>query len=276
MTFEASLGNAIDAWRLRAGPPFASAYSSVCAVELADGTRAVLRAALPDREFCASVEFLRLAGGRDYPALLACDEDKGVALVERIEPGMPLSALSATDDDEATRILAAAIASASLPVPMVSVFPTLTDWADGFARHRARYDAAPNPLPEKLVDAGEAVYRALIADAATEKLLHGDFHHDNLLLDQRGVPRWRPIDPQGVIGDPVHETAAMLRNPPEREVTAELLDRRIAILAEVTGFDRDRIKAWGFAQTVLSVIWSLEDGGEFPAGDLRVAELLRP
>jgi streptomycin 6-kinase len=48
----------------------------------------------------------------------------------------------------------------------------------------------------------------------------------------------------------------------------------VAILAEVLGFERQRIVRWGVAAAVLSAVWSVEDHGERDEGTLSVAELL--
>jgi streptomycin 6-kinase len=40
------------------------------------------------------------------------------------------------------------------------------------------------------------------------------------------------------------------------------------------GFDRERIYDWGFAQAVLSVVWSVEDTGKLENEGLYFVELL--
>ncbi len=49
--------------------------------------------------------------------------------------------------------------------------------------------------------------------------------------------------------------------------------RRIAILSEESGIDVKRIRDWGFAQCVLSAVWSAE-GVKGPSHALRVAKVL--
>jgi streptomycin 6-kinase len=53
-----------------------------------------------------------------------------------------------------------------------------------------------------------------------------------------------------------------------------ILARRVAVLAEVLGFERQRVARWGVAAAVLSAWWSVEDLGEADEGVLRVAALL--
>ena len=50
--------------------------------------------------------------------------------------------------------------------------------------------------------------------------------------------------------------------------------RRVDILAEILGLDRQRIIGWGVAQAVLSAWWGFEDSGEIWMESLRCAEVL--
>jgi len=70
---------------------------------------------------------------------------------------------------------------------------------------------------------------------------------------------------KGVIAEPAYETAAMLRNPYSTLVRVDsltkLFRRRIIILSEELEIDPVRIHKWAIAQTVLSCVWTVEDGG---------------
>jgi streptomycin 6-kinase len=89
------------------------------------------------------------------------------------------------------------------------------------------------------------MFAELAASQGPRCLLHGDLHQTNILWDeQRG---WLAIDPKGVIGEPAYEFGAALRNP-----DVGLADRRIHIIAERTGLDRERVAGWAYAQAVLS------------------------
>ena len=38
------------------------------------------------------------------------------------------------------------------------------------------------------------------------------------------------------------------------------MTRRLDLLAEALGFERERLRDWAFAQAVLSAVWHVEDG----------------
>jgi len=126
-----------------------------------------------------------------------------------------------------------------------------------------------------LVELAEALYRDLLTSMAEPVVCHGDLHHYNILADERAG--WLAIDPKGIIGEPAFEVYALLLNPGhifERSDYGRLLARRIDLLSELLGLDRQRLIAWGIAQAVLSSWWSYEDEGEGWQPALRCAALL--
>lgn len=215
---------------------------------------------------------LRHFAGKGSVRLL--DVEEGASLLERVVPGQLLvDHLRVRGDDEATAILcdvAAALHRLDAPSPGAG-FPTVEDWGGGFARYRRSGDTA---LPAAVVARAADIFDEMAASQEVRRLLHGDLHHFNVLLAaDRG---WLAIDPEGVLGEPAFEFGAALRNPWGngfgRSVCAApaVVDRRTRLIAERLGLDRRRLLAWGFAQAVLSAVWSREDG-EAPDHALAVA-----
>ena len=101
-------------------------------------------------------------------------------------------------------------------------------------------------------------------------------HHDNILAAERAP--WLAVDPQGVVGEPAFEAAALLRNPLAHVRNwpdlAPRTARRLDILAERTGLDRQRLAGWALAGAVLSAWWNVEDHGRFDPTELRLAQAL--
>jgi streptomycin 6-kinase len=182
----------------------------------------------------------------------------GALLLERLEPGTPLSTLSLNGlDAEATEILAEVIRQMSSHKSSME-FVTVEDWGKGFEGYLASGD---NQIPADLVQQGQQIYMALCASQKGARLLHGDLHHYNILFDSaRG---WVTIDPKGVIGEVEYEIGAALRNPyerPELFVSPKTVERRIRCLEDKLKLDAHRALLWGFSQAVLSAIWGVEDG----------------
>ena len=92
-------------------------------------------------------------------------------------------------------------------------------------------------------------------------LLHGDFHHYNILSATRA--EWLAIDPKGMTGDRGYDVGPFVENPrPSDGWSPQLLHRRLDILAEELEYDRARLRDWAIAYAVLSACWSAEDHGQ--------------
>lgn len=252
-------------WSLALGEPYeVLSFNYVTRATLPDGTPVVLKVGMPDdKEFGMEAEALRFCEGRGMVRLLDADmgAEGAAMLLERIEPGVPLTAV---EDDEAA--ISAAIACMRRfwrPAPPQHEFPTIERWGLGFERHRRHYGGS-GAIPARLFERAERLYHELAASQVERVVLHGDFHQDNILSATREP--WLAIDPKGVVGEPAYETGALLRNPntvlvnvPDSHLKP-LLARRVAQLADELGVERERVRGWGMAQAVLSSCWSLEGG----------------
>ena len=106
-------------------------------------------------------------------------------------------------------------------------------------------------------------------------MLHSDLHHDNALSTHDGS--YVAIDPKGVLGEPCYDVGAFLRNPfgfLENESPHKMMARRVDMIVEQLGFDRQRVLGWSFAQAVLSAVWCDEDGVDCGEEVLGIAGLL--
>ncbi|MGH9753364.1 MAG: aminoglycoside phosphotransferase family protein [Blastocatellia bacterium] len=202
------------------------------------------------------------------------EHTEGAVLLERLSPGTPLASIALNNrDEEATEILADVIdrmsrSCESLDEPsreVLKAFAIAQDWGEGFHRYLASGD---HQIPASLVEQGRRFYFDLCASQRNVRLLHGDLQHYNVLFDSyRG---WLAIDPKGVIGEVEYEIGASLRNPyekPEMFASPEAVERRLRRFETMLKLDSDRALAWGFAQAVLSAIWSFEDGFAVDAGN---------
>lgn len=263
----AALARAVRHWRVRRdGDPLVTPRSCVAfgrvADETGDARDVVVKVACTGSDEDLAWAALHHFGGRGCVRLL--DHADDAILLERASPGRPLVDLvRAGRDDEATATLCdvATALHAREPPAGAPAFPSAADWGGGFDRYRRTRHAA---LPAALVDRAEGYFREMVTSQATSRLLHGDLHHENVLLDARRG--WLAIDPKGVLAEPAYEFGALLRNPwgngvdPALCASPTVADRRSWIVAERSGLDRRRVLAWGFAQAVLSAIWSHEDG----------------
>jgi len=245
-------------------------YSWVAPCVLGDGTWAVLKLAPPDKEFANEIEALKLYGGRGAVRLLASDSTATALLLERIEPGTMLFDME--DDVAATEIAATTFKKLFRPLPEEHSFPTIERWGQAFERVRTKYGGGSGVFPADLFEPAAEIYATLCQDQETPVLLHGDLHHYNIL---RSGDDWVAIDPKGLAGERAYEVGPLLWNK-----TAGVPDlrgqsrRRISQVSEILGIDRQRLLQWGFAQSVLSILWTFEDHGTVKEEDLLLPRAL--
>jgi streptomycin 6-kinase len=252
----ALLAEAQARWQIAVGPPFDLSFNYVAPGITADGRAIVLKLGVPNPELTAEIQALRLYAGHGAVRLLDADDDKGILLMDRINPGTSLT--SVLNDEQATRIAARTMRGLWQPPAQGHAFPSVESWASGLKRLRKRFDGGPGPFPAQLVDLAEHLFTDLLSSATRSVLLHGDLHHLNILLSHE---EWIAIDPKGVVGEPEYEAAALLENPaPELYTDIHVQRRRLDVLADELNLDWNKLLAYGIAHTMLSAWWSYEDG----------------
>jgi streptomycin 6-kinase len=195
--------------------------------------------------------------GRGAVELLDRSVD-GVLLIERAEPGLPV-----TSD----AVLGSAMARLWMPPPAGIPWRRFDDVVVGW---RASIEQWRSVLGDDVV---RSALDAELDGPAGWCLLHGDCHHGNVL--DGGTRGWLAIDPQPLIGPPAYDLATAVWNGPEVEVEVE---DRMAGLAAAAGIGVDALRSATRFRAALSSAWSL-DGGEpldtgVPARALAVARAL--
>ncbi len=260
------IDEASEKWQLtdvQAAPTLS--YNFVAFARRSD-EQVVLKMSVPNREFKSEMAALRLFNGEGACALLDCDEERYWMLLERLSPGAMLVTLE--DDENATHLATEVMQKIWRPVEEGSRLPgaflQLSDWFDGLKELRPVFKGTTGPLNEKLVERVESSVKDFFAENHKPVLMHGDFHHFNILSSERG---WLVIDPKGVIGPACYEAGPFLINPWGNLLTGSdyrgMTRRRIDILYEHLGFERERIREWGLAHAVLSAWWSIQDHGDW-------------
>lgn len=253
-----SIAAASSDWGLTDVRPAPNLSYNFVAFAKRDGEQLVLKMGVPNPELESEMAALRLFNGEGACRLIDYEEEKYWMLLERLSPGAMLSTLE--DDEEATYIAAEVMQKIWRPAPKDHVFIRLTDWFDGLKKLRTIFHDGTGPLRESLVDRVERSVKDFFIENHNPVLMHGDFHHFNLLSSERG---WLIIDPKGVIGPSGYEVGPFLMNPwgdlLSRIDYRGITKRRIDILHECLGFERERILEWGLAHAVLSAWWGIED-----------------
>jgi streptomycin 6-kinase len=214
-------------WGVELGAPFAlSRYSFVAPA----GDDAVLKVTPPeDDESDEEADALAIWDGEGAVRLLRRDRERRVLLIQRARPGTDISGLP---DEEATAV--AVEVGLRLWRPAGEPFRWIGDHVPRWLDEAEQSLAAGRellPIARELCDSME-VGRAT--------LVHGDFHHHNI-LDAGG--RHLAIDAKAMLGEPEFDVPSFLWNPLSYQMKPDVTERRLAAFA-AAGLDQERMRAW--------------------------------
>lgn len=247
----------IESARLIADTPAGTVYEVGRAGGEIDVVKVLKPKALADN--LRGVDFLEWRDGVGAIRVLA--RSGNIILLEHAGTETLRDRLVSNGDSEATRIAAEALIEyhrASNAPPPATLQPLERYFESLFIKAEADRREGVANLYREAAEMAEA----LIADQREVKPLHGDLHHENIMLGPRG---WLIIDPVGLIGDAALDVANMFSNPLDRfDLTRneERVASMAAVFADTLRRDVRTILRYAFAYGCLSAAWHEEDGNE--------------
>jgi streptomycin 6-kinase len=180
-------------------------------------------------------------------------EDTTALLLERCEPGTPLScSLPETSQDVVVAGLMRRLWERRPPDghPFRSLQQMCDRWADWF---ELDFGTDSRGLDSGLAREGIVMLRLLPGTADHNVLLCTDLHAGNVLAAERQP--WLVIDPKPFVGDPAYDVVQHMLNCDERLATDPLgLAQRMAGLLEL---DPERVRLWLFARCAQESLYDL-------------------
>lgn len=242
----------------------------VCFAKSAEYGEVVLKIGSPNAEIFTEMTALSLYAGRHICRCYAVDKDLRALLLERIIPGQNLTAVA---DLRAQLDIAANLIS-HIPIPLTEDhgLPTYTHWVQK-AFTRAREEGKVGREMLSLIDAAEELFAELEMESRPQMLLHGDLHHWNILMDEKGV--WKAIDPHGVVGMACMEAARFMNNHIDMVVDAEKLphlDEMVSVFSAVFHEPKRVLAICLYVLFVLSTCWTYEEDDPAEEGLIRMTE----
>jgi streptomycin 6-kinase len=260
-----------EKWRIRTGEPYQPAsISLVLRAEQEDGSPAVLKINFPDAESEREAGTLAHWDGRGAVRLLAHDPEHRALLIERCSPGDQLWAVE--DDDEATTMAASVMDRLWRPAPADHPFILLAEQAARWAVELpSQWAGLGRPFERRLIDQAVAACHELGPSQGVSVVLHQDLHGGNILRARREP--WLAIDPKPLVGERAFDAASLLRDRRWRLAepnAGAVVARRLDILVERLGLDRERTRRWGIAH---ALAWGVS-GTKVEPDMIEVARLL--
>lgn len=219
---------------------------------------AVLKIGNPTREVFTEVNLLKEYGGRRFCKVFDCDIENGVILEECITPGTRLREEKSLDK----RLLAFSQLFNGLHIPSSKAesYPTYLDWVCRITEYMSNENDHKDLY--KLMKKAKDLCLCLCNNYSQKMLLHGDFHHDNILLGKNN--EYKIIDPKGVIGDPIFDIPRFVLNEfydndgMSYEFYKKHVDEIMKYLNRSIDVPIDVMKKCVFIETAMANCWNVE------------------
>jgi len=233
------------------------------------GANRVLKIGHPHTELGTESTTLKLYDGKSAVRLVDSDETVGVLLLERITPGTTLREVASDEANIASAVNLMQKLPRKLPAEEMrsSKLPEYRQWIErAFAEFREK-----NPQQSEFLTyivAAERAFQQICSKSDDNYLLHGDLHHENILLDEKDG--WLAIDPKGVFGPRIMECGRFLHNFMQDEITVissvseakiddlcAVLERRYRLLSGVLGFEVSDLALVTLIDATLGTCWTI-------------------
>lgn len=221
-------------------------------------------------------EMLKALNGNGCCKVFAYDAERGILLEERLLPGTVLR----EEGKLGKRIQAFKsvfdkihIEASRFEAGKATKVQSYLDWLES-ACHFCRNNRIDKNLNEKVKHAKDICVE-MFEKYLDRVLLHGDLHHDNILLREDGT--YAMIDPKGVIGPKLLDVPRFVMN--EIGTKHILSDEEhmlevIRMVSESLGFSREDVAKIYFMEVILGNIWCVEDGEDINAEEIELATKL--
>lgn len=250
-------------WNLSPGtmsPEMSMNYIEFCIDE--NNNAVAMKIGVPHKEMYTEMAALSIYAGQGAVELLDADRELGAMLLRHIKPGTMLRDVKNNKDQTIT---AAKVMLGLCPkVPENNEFPKITDWVKrAFRLTREKWDPL-ELMPSDLLDKAETSLDLIEKNGGSDVVLHGDLHHENILLDERNG--WIAIDPKGAIGPRCYEPGRFIHNQISSATSHAEIEKMVAdrleIFSNVLDERHDLIAAGALVDCVLSRCWYFEEEGD--------------
>ncbi len=253
---------AADKWKLKDITCLYEKESrAVYGASAAEWGNVIVKISEDKKELKSGFDMLKALDGTGCCRAYEFDSGDGIMVIERISPGSPLR--EEQNPEKRVEAFYSVFQTIHTSGADCEGHETYMDWLE-----RAEQFCKDNHMGEEI---SRKMHRAcqigkeMFAKYPERVLLHGDLHHDNILLGSDG---YCMIDPKGIIGPEIFDIPRFLLNEfgyvsPKEITSHEIkvhLQRIFKLLKEKTGYCVEDMEKLLFMEGILAAVWCMEDG----------------
>lgn len=211
-------------------------------------------------------EMLLSLNGEHCCKVISFDEKEGQLIEERIIPGTTLRKEKSLE--KRLEVLGEIFYAIHKPK---TEGKTYLDWLAGSKNY-----CKNNPVGEewtKRAELGYSICLEMFEKYSERFLLHGDLHHDNILLKEDDT--YVMIDPKGVIGPAILDLPRFILNEIEtdyEEPATEHVAKVIERMSQQFEYPLEDVQRCFVMETILANIWCMEDGENVNMQQMEIAD----
>ncbi len=233
---------------------------------------AVLKIGRNSEAFFTETQFLEEYKGNGFCKVFKSDIENGVILEEYIKPGTRLR-----DEEVLEKRLSVFVDlynGLHIKPARDEIYPTYLGWVSRITEYMSKRDDYKELYD--LMKEAEEVCLDLCKQYPEKVLLHGDFHHDNILLGKDN--KYKIIDPKGVIGASIFDVPRFILNEFEVDISFEHYSKHMRrindFFVDNLNIPIDVIKKCVFIETAMANCWMVEDNEVPDIGSVIYAKVL--
>jgi len=251
-----------DKWSLTMEEPYSLSVNYVAPAITKDDKEVVVKICIPGEGFLDELETLRLFKDQGIASLIDFDRENGIFILDKVSPGHTLAELS--DHKEACRHAANVMRNLTIPVPAQTRLPTTKAREENLLETVNQNPDGYGPFSKDTLEKALKVFTYLNRTTEQFWVLHGDFHHYNVLAS--GEATWTAIDPKGLIGEIEYDLIQYMLNKLPDQGVHDIIKTRVEVFTEELNLDQERLILWGYCHTVLATSWTVDDDGSYEDG----------
>ncbi|WP_078544919.1 aminoglycoside phosphotransferase family protein [Litchfieldia alkalitelluris] len=247
-----------EKWKLKLNQPYLLSVNYVAPAVMESGEEVVVKICFSSEGFMDELEAMNTFED-GMAKLLDWDDVHHIFLLAKLSPGHTLAEIE--DDEEACKIAADVMKKLSKPPSPNTRIKTTKAREEALHKIMTEHPDGLGPITSGMLEKALNIFSYLHKTPQDYYLLHGDFHHYNILSSGEG--EWIAIDPKGLIGEREYDLIQYLLNKLPNKGVYEIISKRVEILTKELYLIEKRLLLWGYCHTVLATAWSVDDHGVF-------------